>query len=248
MRRLLLALLVPWAAFAAPSTSDVHPGPADVRVATANLLMVHPEPGPLADELERLDADVLLLQEYSSRWERALTDAGFFEAYPHHVEIVRDDSFGIALLSRLPLDEAEIVELQGLPMARAVVQVDGQDLEIWSVHTLPPRTLDYLPVWKAQMDELAELTATRTRPMLMMGDFNASPRFPRLRAIELDQAHVLCGEEDATTWPNGLFPVPEVRLDHALISDELGCVAIEHGDAQGSDHRPFAVDLAWRGD
>jgi len=50
----------------------------------------------------------------------------------------------------------------------------------------------------------------------------------------------------ATTFPNGLFPLPPLRLDHALMTEDLGCVDLAHGTGEGSDHRPVVLDLAWR--
>ncbi|MCP4805778.1 MAG: endonuclease/exonuclease/phosphatase family protein [Proteobacteria bacterium] len=213
-----------------------------LRIATANLLMVHPSPEVTRAELETFDADVLLLQEYSLRWESELTAAGFFVEYPHHVSVVREDSFGVAILSRVPLGEAEIVDVEGLPMGRARLDLLGREIEVWSVHTLPPRTLEYTEVWQAQM----EVAATTNVPVLLMGDFNAAPHNPTLQALALDSAHVECGMGGETTFPNGVFPVPELRMDHAPMHGELGCVALRHGVGEGSDHRPVVLDLGWR--
>jgi endonuclease/exonuclease/phosphatase (EEP) superfamily protein YafD len=40
-----------------------------------------------------------------------------------------------------------------------------------------------------------------------------------------------------------MFPLPPVRLDHVLLSPELGCTAVREGEGRGSDHRPVIADL-----
>ena len=56
-------------------------------------------------------------------------------------------------------------------------------------------------------------------------------------------AHDALGRGLATTWPNGLFPVPPLRLDHVLASADVVPVAVREGIGAGSDHRPVVVDV-----
>jgi hypothetical protein len=48
----------------------------------------------------------------------------------------------------------------------------------------------------------------------------------------------------ATTWPRNRWPLPPLmRLDHVLVSPEIGVRSVREGIGQGSDHRPPIADL-----
>ena len=221
-----------------------------VRLVTANLLMVHPAPDRLAAELEALDADVLVLQEYSTRWRRTAEARGWYEAYPHHAEVVRDDSFGCAVFSRLPLRDVGVIEMAGLPQLQATVTIDGVAVDLLDVHTLPPRIAEYVPGHRQALREIEAWAAARqeSRPFVITGDFNATPysRFHRRISRMANDAWELGGSGYGHTAPNGLFPLPPMRLDHVYLSPELTVREVSLGEGIGSDHRPIAAVVALR--
>ena len=238
-----------WALWCAPSLPAALPpeaGPT-LRIFSGNLLMVHPDPAAIVAEIQAADADVLLLQEYSPRWQEALTAAGVLAAYPEGVSVVREDSFGTAIFSRQPLRSAELLDVEGLPMSRVEIDLGERPTTLLNVHTLPPRTYRYTDIFRDQMRWLAAASAARTGPLAMIGDFNAtrhSADYQRLLATGLRSAHDDRGRSLATTFPNGLFPLPPIRLDHALLSPELTCRSITEGQGEGSDHRPLLIALS----
>lgn len=239
-----LSWVLPGSLYAAPPPDPAHRVP--VRLMTANLLAVNDRPDELVCELLEADPDVLVVQELSPRWLGAFEDAGLFERYPHSIHRVRTDSFGAGLLSKWPLVDAELVDLGGVPMPRATVMVDGRPLRVYGVHPLPPRTREYTAQWERQLAWLHEELSRETWPLVAAGDFNTTSHsrwYRTLTAGRLRGAHEDRGRGSATTWPNGLFPLPAIRLDHVLLSPEVACVAIHEGRGAGSDHRPVVVDL-----
>lgn len=209
-----------------------------LHIVSANLLMVHPDPLPLAELLLARDADVLLLQEVSDIWMDALSETGVLAAYPHQTLLAQNDSFGTALLSRLPLQDARVDDLLGVPYTRATVRLGAVDVEILNVHTLPPRSQAYFQRWQAQMAFLGEQVAGGG-PLAIIGDLNTTQHgraYRNLLDAGLQGAHRQCGRGHAITFPNGLFPIPSVRLDHALLSEDLACVSISEIHGTGSDH------------
>jgi len=236
-----------------PAVTDRTPPPMagdGVRVLSANLLMVHPDPDALAAELEALDADVMVLQEFSGRWWRTAKQRGWFERYPEHVEIVREDSFGCAMFSRLPLLDADVVELAGLPQLQATVEVDGVAVDLLDVHTLPPRIASYVPGHRQALAGILDWARQREgeRPYVVTGDFNATEhsRFHRRMTRLADDAWELGGRGMGFTAPNGLFPLPPMRLDHVYVSPELTVADVALGRGVGSDHRPIVVTVGVR--
>ena len=222
-----------------------------LSVLSANLLMVHPSPAALAQEIFDADADIVLLQELSPMWEGVLEELGFFAAWPDGWRVVREDSFGSAIASRLPFDTAQDYPLAGLPQTRGTFRWEGRDVTVINVHTLPPRTPAYAALHRAGLDEVAadlRARAARGETFVLGGDLNASPDsrfFPDLAGAAHD-AWDLAGRGFGFTWPNGVFPLPPSRLDHVLVSPDLTVTRIAVGRGEGSDHRPLRVEVAAR--
>lgn len=219
-----------------------------LRVVSANLLMVHPDTDALAAELVRADADVLLLQEVSPRWVAALERHGLRASHPHGVVHAREDSFGTAILSRRPLLDVGLFPLGGLPQSRAVNALDGAPVELRNVHTLPPRRADYVAPHRGALDAIvAWARAQGDSPFVIAGDFNATSR-SRFAADIADiagDAWTQAGRGFGHTFPNGVFPLPPVRIDHVYLSRQLTATTIAVGEGHGSDHRPLVVELGF---
>ncbi len=202
----------------------------------------------MVEEIRRAGADIVLLQEYSARWHAELGESGVLAPYPHRVSRVRNDSFGTAIYSKLPFVAAEIVDLEGQPMSTARVAFARREVDILNVHTLPPRLSAYLPTWRAQTAWLRERARRAEDPLIMVGDFNAtqhSRAYAELLQAGLVDSHREVGRGYATTFPNGLAPVPPIRIDHVFHTSQLKCVSLSEGVGAGSDHRPLSVRLTW---
>jgi hypothetical protein len=52
------------------------------------------------------------------------------------------------------------------------------------------------------------------------------------------------GQGLSRSWPNIAFPLPLMRLDHALVNDQVGVVSVRDIDIPGSDHIGFVTELA----
>ena len=234
---------------AVPPFLPRHPPPAlgdEITLVSANLLMVHPAPDVLADELEQLDADVLMLQEYSSRWEAEFRKRSFYERYHYNVVVIRDDSFGSAIFSRIPLDNPGVVEMAGLPQTAATVSIGGEPVDLLNVHTLPPRISEYVPGHRRGLAAIEKwATEHQSSPFLIAGDLNAAScsRFHRRIKRIANDAWELAGQGYGHTAPNGVFPLPPMRLDHIYLSSDLTAHSARLGEGQGSDHRPIIVSV-----
>ena len=142
-----------------------------------------------------------------------------------------------------------------LPEGLADAQVGDRDVELWNIHTLPPRTPEYLAPYLEALDSVAafmERAAAAGESFVVTGDLNATPtsRFAgRVRGWPwapgpAADAWELVGGGFGFTWPNGVFPLPEARMDHVYLSHDLTIGTIEVGRGAGSDHRPLRVTIA----
>ena len=218
----------------------------NLRVLSANLYRGNPRPELLVEEMLNAKADILVLQEVTPRWWSELESGGLFEQFPHRRKKLRHDAFGSAILSRWPLENVDFWLVEGVAMIRCTVVLDGARLRLYNVHPLPPASVHLAETWGRQHERLAEMLAAETGPTLAIGDFNATQHsvwLERHTAGRMRSAHVDRGRGMAVSWPNGKSLLPPIRIDHALLSPEIGCLDVREGEGAGSDHKPLIVDL-----
>ena len=220
-----------------------------LRFVSANLLTDNRIPSALVDELVALDADVYFLQELSTRFDEDLERRGFWAHHPYHRRVVREDSFGSAIASRLPLRDLQVFSLTELPEMRAVLSFEGRDVDVLNVHLMPPRNAGYVPLYRAGTAAVMDLVrGLAGRSFILAGDFNATPDSAFLAGMRkmADDSWELAGRGFGATWPNGQVPMPPIRLDHVFLSRDLTAGAISVGVGAGSDHRPLIATVARR--
>jgi endonuclease/exonuclease/phosphatase (EEP) superfamily protein YafD len=219
---------------------------ARVRVMSANLLMVNEDTAGIAGEILAASPDILLVQEQAPQWRERFERDDFVRALPYRSSVTQVDSFGIGIYTRVP-HVAEQLDIAGFPAFRADVPLAAATLRVFNFHTMPPRAPQYVATWNEMMARIVALVAERSGPVLLGGDLNTTPHhawFARLLATGLTSAHEARGRTLATSWPNGHFPAPPIRLDHFFISHQLVTLDVSEGEGRGSDHRPIIADFA----
>lgn len=147
-----------------------------------------------------------------------------------------------------------------------VVQAYGQDIDLYTAHLLSPRDgLNALrakawlgsDAWEHSVDArltqanaLAEVLARRSRPVILAGDLNAPERSMVVQAllgVGLRDAFSAAGWGYGYTHGHSLRPGVSInRIDHILVSDEIGVADCTVGGKEASDHRPVIADLLIR--
>lgn len=231
---LLLATPLPWLS----ATAELEPGTGmELRVASANVNLHSRDIAPLARWLEQTQPDLLILLEVSPHYAQALEQ---LPGYAYRLVLPQNSPFGIALLSRLPLENSQAVhDDQGIPHLQARLQFAGCSIQVSAFHPMPPLT----PAYHTQRNrQLQSLLVDDDQPLLLAGDLNATPwssAFSGLQAQGWRRASGL-----APTWPSfaaGLFGIP---IDHVLASWHWRLLGHERGPDIGSDHLPVLAHLA----
>ena len=156
-----------------------------MKIASFNINGIKARLPALLDWLKEAEPDVAILQEIKS------VDEGFpgeeFEALGYHFETHGQKSFnGVALLSRLPLEDVQ----RGLPgdesdeQARwieATVVGDAKALRICGLYLpngnpAPGPKYDYKLSWMARQKARAKELLALEEPFLMAGDYNVIPQ------------------------------------------------------------------------
>jgi endonuclease/exonuclease/phosphatase (EEP) superfamily protein YafD len=182
--------------------------------------------------------------------------------YPYSIVEPRDDNFGIALLSRIPLSHPNVVYLGdaevpsirtalALPRLRHAATSDPEatnvivhHVTLLVTHPLPPGSPDYFRLRNQQLEAIADTLTEIEGPTILLGDLNVTPWSPHFRSLitrsglhDTARGHRLRG-----TWPSR-FPPLRIPLDHCLSSSEFRAVERTVGPDLGSDHLPLLVAL-----
>lgn len=235
---LLLALPLPWLTASAPAPTG-EPQAATFSVASANVNLHSRNTQALATWLAQEKPDVVVLLEVSPAYAAGLRT---LREYPFQRIVAQDSPFGIAVLSRHPLQQVEVIEdAQGIAHIEAQLQWRGLPVGIIALHPMPPLSPRYHRVRNAKLTALAKQAASSAIPTVLAGDLNATPwssAFSGLAQLGLRRASGL-----AATWPAVLQGVLGLPIDQILVSQHWAVVARQVGPQLGSDHLPVLVRL-----
>ena len=221
-----------------------------VKVLLANVLTSNPDPSRLLALIAEEKPDVVALLEVNRRWERQLS-AALLGGHPHTLLSPREDNFGLAVFSRLPLADtgSPLFVDPELPSLEFTVSPSGRAddrIRILVTHPLPPGSADSTMRRDEQLDRIAVWTPRGDTPALVLGDLNATPWCPPLRRL-LSGADLRTASSDQARFSHRTWPVPipflGIPLDHALLNSALTCTSFRAGPDIGSDHFPIIAEL-----
>ncbi|HSM66048.1 MAG TPA: endonuclease/exonuclease/phosphatase family protein [Ilumatobacteraceae bacterium] len=236
----LLILATPLAFPADRPQAD--PDATGLRVASINLYVRNDRVDEIARRLHDLEPDVIVFVEYTRRHRKALQTTELAADYPHRTDRnARGD--GVAVWSRTPIAVGDDPDTTNDSLD---VVVDGPDGPVRLLALHVPTPISTLDGWKDDLDTAARSARTATGAVMIVGDLNASywhPPFRDLLDAGLTDAHTAVGAGFSSSWPTNRLIPAFVRLDHALLTDELVAVDVQDFDAPGSDHRGFVVTV-----
>ena len=244
----LAAMLFGWhalpharAAFAA-APAPACTGPA-FTVATANVQFSNVRHAAFRAWLDRQPVDLLVVQEVTGAWARELESVA---RYPYRHVLTREDPYGLAVLSRWPLESVSLVDLagDGLPSLAVVAEAGGQRVRFLALHTRWPVTPGLARARDEALQGAAQLALAGDVPVVLLGDLNLSPDSPAFdRLVGLTELRdVMQGRGWQPTWHARFWPLA-LRIDHILVSSGLCVEHAEVGPSIGSDHRPVLARL-----
>ena len=243
---LLAVALAINAAYVLPFYSDnaAATGDTELKFLYANVQAKNQDHERLIDLINSERPDVILLQEVSAHWLEALQTLN--AGYPFSYSEAREDNFGIAMWSRLPLASATHVDSPplGYPTIIASARVGGTDLMLIGTHPMIPLGRDNFAARNAQLRSVAEIVAQASGEVLLLGDLNASVWGRHYRRFEGNTGlrNARRGYGVLPTWPT-FMPVAMIPIDHALVSSGIGIADIRTGSRIGSDHLPLIVTV-----
>lgn len=230
--------------FVAEAGEPKEEGP-ELKVMCLNLFVGNGEMDRVMAEVERIDADVVMFVEVSLDWGERLK--ALEPRYPHF-RVEPNGVCGLAVFSRLPLEEVKTVSLGslGFPVIQATVSVDGQRWVLIGAHPLPPMASRGYLGWAEHLGQLGGHVTGVGLPTVVMGDLNATPWCHGMRELLRTSELGFRLADAAAPW-YAAFPTWSVgapfgiHIDHILCTLELVLDQYEVGEDVGSDHRAVAA-------
>lgn len=247
-----------------------------MRIATLNLLNGRSLSDGLVDTVRLrsqaalLGADVLGLQEVDrgqprshgadqtaevaaatgavdARFVAALTGTPGLDWAPSLVDEPHLPSYGVGLVSRVPVRRWHVLRLPATPLV-VPVPLPGAKRLLWLKDeprvvlaaeldglTVATTHLSFVPGWNVvQLRRVRRWLAGLPGPHVLLGDLNLTPGLAR-RATGWSPL------VDAATFPG---PAPRLQLDHVLASRALTVTGARAHLLTVSDHRALTVDVA----
>lgn len=218
----------------------------------------------LSDEIAQQQPDILVMQDAREVSRRGDLPYGMRDVLPKH-QLYAYGQYAIA--SRFPLSGCAPVDMslkdEPHDYIRCTVNIDGTLIDLVTAHLLTPREglnatreerLGGLDEWNvnfadrlSQAERIATALSPLKRPTIVAGDLNApehSVVVQRFLDLGLRDAFSAAGRGWGFTHGHSLKPgVSFLRIDHILVSPEIGLRTAWVGWRGGSEHRPVIAEL-----
>ena len=229
------------------SAKSCPPG-RQIALLNANVLMTNRHYDALLGLISKQDPDLILLLETDRGWERAI--AGLAKRYPYRLAESVPNTYGMILLSRLPL-KGEIGDLlqPGVPSVHGRVRLaGGQWIDFHGLHPEPPWPGDDSGERDAELVTVGRNVRDAGRAAIVMGDLNdvAWSRTSRLFKKVAGMGDPRVGRGFYPTF-NANHPLLRWPLDHLFVSPHFELMSIDVLGDIGSDHFPIAFRLCLKG-
>lgn len=221
-----------------------------LKLCVSNVLMQNEDYERWAAVVLEDKPDILLAVETDSSWCEAI--AARARDYPHRIALPQDNTYGMMLLSKLPIEDHEVrcISDERVPSVWATLCLpSGERLRFVGLHPRPPRPeLGF----DAHLRDAELVLVARTlskeapeMPVIVAGDLNdvawsdSTRLFQRLSGLlDLRVGRGLFSSFHAQRW------WMRWPLDHVFVSGEFAYRQMRLLSDTGSDHFPVSVSLA----
>jgi endonuclease/exonuclease/phosphatase (EEP) superfamily protein YafD len=250
----LVALQLWWVVPDFDPVSHLEPLPAgavSLSLFDANVSQSNRNLTEIAGEIRRDKPQVVAMEELTPLSLSSLKSTHVMDHYPYRLVRPLYGSYGMALWSVYPLAGATEWHARNHPELRAWLQLPGsRRVRIDVLHTTAPVGAGEPGYWADQLGVFRTELAHEPRPLVAVGDFNATWydwHFQALLGLGLRDAAVVAAQGWRMTWPRDQQPVvPYARIDHVLISQGVSLQSYAIGEGKGSDHHSLLVRLGVR--
>ncbi|WP_345161600.1 endonuclease/exonuclease/phosphatase family protein [Pontibacter saemangeumensis] len=249
-------IIYPYTSLAEKAVEDAASSPENQQrfsLLLANVWMENDDEAALLAIIRDSGPDLVLAMETNRWWTQKL--AALSAAYPHKIVYPLDNTYGMALYSRFPLQDTEIkfLHYEHVPSFHTTVRLpDGTLFDLHALHPVPPvpsKLPGSVNEKEVALLKVGEMVAAGERPVVVAGDLNdvAWSKTSRLFGLKSGLGDVRVGRGLYNSF-NAQSPFFRWPLDHVYVSEAFRVVALERLPGFGSDHFPILVSLALQED
>ena len=200
----------------------------------------------LLEIIRESGSDVLVVQELTPHAESVLAELD--SEFPHNRKFPANGPYGIGLWSRYELESGATIAIGRRPAIEARVRGPSSVFTVIGVHLSAPVTPRRAAARNQELLALAAHAAAVEGPLIVAGDFNATPYSPYfvewLEATGLTDSRR--GRTLSVSWPTTL-PIAAIPIDHVIVNDAFTILSHRRLPNFESDHYGVLVELALRG-
>ena len=215
-----------------------------ISLLNANVLLTNEDYSRLLRLIDSRDPDVVLLLETGGAWAKAVRPLA--ERYPYRLAEPVPNTYGMILMSRLPVEGTIRHLLQpGVPSVHGRVQLTGGEwVDFHGLHPEPPWPGDDSGERDAELVTVGREVREAGRAAIIMGDLNdvAWSRTSRLFKKVAGMGDPRVGRGFYPTF-NANYPLLRWPLDHLFVSPHFELMSIDLLGDIGSDHYPIFFRL-----
>lgn len=204
---------------------------------------------PFIESVKEENPDVVCVVECPPNWVNELNDK--LPEYKYRRAILRDDAYGCAMYSKLPLGQKREFDLGGerelgesAPALVCDVESNGKKATVLMTHVYTPTSAQGLAARTVQFESIKSIVQEIDGPLIVTGDLNCtswSSYFKQLiDATGLRDTRQGFGIQASWASTNPIFGLP---LDHILTSRDIQTLNRKVGRDVCSDHYPVIADL-----
>ncbi|AHM60725.1 endonuclease/exonuclease/phosphatase [Flammeovirgaceae bacterium 311] len=244
----------PYTPFAPKQVYESEGDPHDttfLSLLVVNVLQSNYNHQALLKVIQEHTPDIVLTLESDTVWQNALDRIRI--SYPHVVSIPLDNTYGMHLYSRLPLEDTEVMYLlePDIPSIQTKVQLlSGEQIMLYAVHPRPPvpgesgdsreRDAEIVMIGKMAKEK------AKTGGVVVAGDFNDVAWSPTTELFQelsglLDPR---IGRGFYNTF-HAQYPLFRWPLDHVFHSRHFKLSSMQRLPDIGSDHFPIMIRLSY---
>ena len=211
-----------------------------LKVITYNWLGEDHDRADAYDWIAGQEPDILAIQEISGQ-EPGVAEK-LFKQFPYHTRPVPD----LMIFSKFPISSEHATPVEEHAIVVAKIDVGAHGLTVWGVHPSTLRSSTELAARNYYLATLTDLVPRDRKPILMLGDFNATrwdPYFSTLVSrTGLHEEPFLVPLPTRMGVRSGL-PQVGSPIDHILTNRGNMLSDCVTGPTMGSDHRPLVCNL-----
>lgn len=200
--------------FPKPNTSQ------QLIVSQINMSSVNDNYEDLVETLLIEQPDIISFQEVTPDWNRFLKE-DFSKDYPFSKSLVRIDPYGLAIYSKIPLENIDTFRTAHIPHLICNIVLNGKKINLISSYITPSLNKKTSTLAKAQLDRISREISRKPNAVLVLGDYNMVHWTPEMMAFK-EESHLSNSRRESSANPS------ELPYEHILFTKELECVSFKN--------------------